>query len=436
MSATELANALGVNRATIVRILPDFGHELVTMGQSRRTRYALRRDIRGVGNQWPLYRIDETGQASEWAIIEALHDRCWRVTWVGDAPGWVAHFSNAEGLWNGFPYFLGDTRPQGFLGRAIARRISRALQVTDDPRHWSDEDIMVFLQAEGEDLPGNLIVGDACLRRALSRMLTAATEPETRYPELAALAASGMPGTSAGGEQPKFLTTLRDPAMARRDVLVKFSPPLEQATGRRWGDLLLGEFHAHAVLARAGLAMPGARILDAGGRRFLEVPRFDRTAAGGRRGVITLESLHAAAIGSHAREWTGAVAELERAGLTDGAALGIVRRLQAFGELIGNTDMHFGNLSFWLDDAVPFRVAPAYDMLPMLWAPGPQGELVRRVFAPAPPVPAAMSAWREATLWAGEFWRNLAADTRISQEFAAFAGDAQEQLAGLRRRYC
>lgn len=433
VSATELAGALGVNRATIARTLPDFGDELVTMGETRRTRYALRRDIRGVGNRWPLYRIDENGRAIEWARLEALHDHLWRVIWTGETPTWAGRFSNREGLWNGFPFFLADARPQGFLGRTIARRVSRALQLPDDPRQWSDEDIVVFLQADGEDLPGNQVVGDACLRRALGRVLTAESEQEKRYPELAALAASGLPGTSAGGEQPKFLTSLADGGNEPRHVLVKFSPPMEQATGRRWADLMLGEFHAHAVLARAGLAMPGARILDLEGRRFLEVPRFDRTAAGGRRGAIMLESLHAAAVGSHAREWPEAVEELQRVGLTDDAAVGIARRLQAFGELIGNTDMHFGNLAFWLDDALPFRVAPAYDMLPMLWAPGPQGELIERRFSPVPPVPAAMVAWREAAQWAEEFWRNLAADGRLSEEFAGFARDAMETVQRLRR---
>jgi len=40
-----------------------------------------------------------------------------------------------------------------------------------------------------------------------------------------------------------------------------------------------------------------------------------------------------------------------------------IRLRQVFGGLIGNTDMHFGNLAFWFDDALPFRLAPAYDML-------------------------------------------------------------------------
>ena len=86
--------------------------------------------------------------------------------------------------------------------------------------------------------------------------------------------------------------------------------------------------------------------MDAAGRRFLEVPRFDRTAVGGRRGVVSLEALHNSAIGSGQSHWPAEVQEVIDEGLADGTALTTVRRLHAFGELIGNSDMHHGNLSF------------------------------------------------------------------------------------------
>jgi len=124
--------------------------------------------------------------------------------------------------------------------------------------------------------------------------------------------------------------------------------------------------------------------------------------------------------------------DLQRAGLVDDDALWAARRLQAFGELIGNTDMHFGNLSFWFDDRLPFRVAPAYDMLPMLWAPGPLGELMERRFNPAPPAPSMLAAWREAAPWAAEFWQDLAADERLTGEFARFAREASATVRRLR----
>jgi hypothetical protein len=439
VSATELAAALQVNRTTIVRALADFGDDLVTMGATRSTRYAMRRPVWIVGSRWPIYAVDESGQARLWAELEALHERRWRILWASARPAWAALFSDREGLWEGFPFFLGDARPQGFLGRAIAMKISRSLPVPEDPRRWGEDDILVYLQAAGEDLPGSQVVGDDCLRRALARSVFPgsenwihAPERETRYPEMAGLAASALPGTSAGGEQPKFLTTVRDGSGSHHPVLVKFSPPMDQAAGRRWADLLLCEFHAHEVLAENGLATAGARLLDAAGRRFLEVPRFDRVGAGGRRGAVSLESLHAAAVASVARrDWPTAALELHQEGLVDAEAVATVRRLHAFGELIGNTDMHFGNLAFWLGDTLPFQVAPAYDMLPMLWAPSLQGEIVGRTFAPAPPLPAAREHWREAMAWAVIFWERVAADSRLSAEFQNFANEARATLRRL-----
>ncbi len=440
VSATELAALLRVNRTTIARALPDFGDELVTLGATRSTRYLLRRGIRNIGNRWRIYRLDAVGRASEWAELEALHERLWRVDWVGTPPEWAEFFTEENGLWGGFPFFLGDVRPQGFLGRTIASRISRTLQLPDDLRSWSDEDVLIYQQAAGEDLPGNQVVGDDCLRRALARsgdlpggQVISEAERESFYPMQALEIARSLPGSSAGGEQPKFLTTLRDETGGFHPVLVKFSAPMDQPTGQRWADLLLCEFHAHQTLAVAGLANPGARVLDAGGRRFLEIPRFDRIGPGGRRGVVSLEALAASLIGHLSRNWMDATSELQRLGLIESGSLATIQRLHAFGELIGNTDMHFGNLAFFLDDSVPLQITPAYDMLPMLWAPGSQGEWVERQFSPAPPLPAMLEPWREAAGWAEIFWQRVVADSRLSVEFGVLAGEAAAVVGQLRR---
>lgn len=200
VSATELAALLRVNRTTIARTLPDLGDELVTLGATRSTRYLLRREIRNIGNRWPLYRVDADGRASEWAELEALHDRWWRVGWAGTPPEWAGLFMTENGLWNGFPFFLSDARPQGFLGRAIASRISRTLQLPEDPRSWSEGDMLVYHLAAGEDLTGNLVAGDDCLRRALARSadlpggdLISEADRESLYPMKAMEIARSLP---------------------------------------------------------------------------------------------------------------------------------------------------------------------------------------------------------------------------------------------------
>jgi len=95
--------------------------------------------------------------------------------------------------------------------------------------------------------------------------------------------------------------------------------------------------------------------------------------------------------------------------------------------------MHFGNLAFFLEDTLPLRVTPSYDMLPMPWSPGSQGEIIERQFAPAPPLPSMTEPWREAAGWAEDFWSRVAEDARLSPEFARIAGDARSVVAQLRR---
>jgi hypothetical protein len=440
--AADLAARLRVDPTTVTRTLGNLGSDLVRLGATRRTRYALRRKVRDLATTFPLYRIDSSGRPVAWGALEAYH-RAWRVNWTGAPPAWASHFSDPEGIWKGFPFFLGDVRPQGFLGKGTLRRIAQTHRLPEDLRNWEDDDTLLFLATCGEDLPGDLAVGDACLRRALALQVAAAPESTlashqamTRYPEMAARASTDPPpGAMAGGDQPKFLATLEESGVARRSVLVKYSPPMTQAPGRRWADLLAMEFHALAILAEIGLADPGHRLIDAGGRRFLEVTRFDRTPAGGRSGVISLEALHGAAVGGNAPFWTDQVLELEKAGLVDTETVHNTRRLQAFGELIGNTDMHPGNLAFRLTDELPFALTPAHDMLPMLWAPDPQGELMDRHFAPQPPVPAAAEAWREMLDPARAFWSRVISDQRVSREFAATARSAGEVLARLAERF-
>jgi hypothetical protein len=441
ISATDLAAALRVNRTSITRALAGFGDELVTVGATRATRYMLRRSVRQAGTRWPIYRINEDGQASEWAYLEALHDRRWRLIWCGSTPAWAEWFTDKHGLWSGFPFFLGDVRPSGFIGRITAKEIGGLLGVPDDPRSWSDEDTLVYLQARGIDVPGNIVVGDEALRQALNRVATLSAEEipfdldrSRRYPECALAVSRTLPGSSAGGEQPKFLTMLRSTDDEVRPVLVKFTPPTDQMAARRWSDLLLCEWHAQEILAAnpPGLALSEAAVLDLGGRRFLEVPRFDRIGGVGRRGVLTLEALAHAALDSHQPRWTGAIAELAKIGFVAADTQADVVRLQAFGELIGNTDMHLGNLAFWLDDQLPFRIAPAYDMLPMLWAPTPQGEIVKRVFAPSSPIPSSLSAWAEASVWAIAFWEQVLADPRLSSDFVVIGSEALAIVKRLR----
>ena len=88
--------------------------------------------------------------------------------------------------------------------------------------------------------------------------------------------------------------------------------------------------------------------------------------------------------------------------------------------MIANTDMHFGNVSLFVTDfaAGKFKLAPCYDMLPMLYRPGAhQDELGPTPFTAPAPGPDDLSAWPQAVELAQRFWALLAKDRACSEEW-------------------
>lgn len=441
-SAQILAAFFRVDSSSIRRALalPEMAPQLVRFGATRGASYALRRSVRSFGCTFPIRRVDAAGRAHDWAELVAVYGG-WQIVWANRAqvPAWSSILFGVGGYADGFPFFLAELRPQGYVGRAVGRALSATLNLPPDPRGWSDDDTLVYLQGEADDAPGNLIVGDQPLARYHRRLIEgpSALPPEdysVRYPEIAsATATPGVPGSSVEGEQPKFLLSHRD-GDASAPVLVKYTDRLSTATGRRWADLLAAEAQALSLLHVQGECHAAPRLLDAGERRFLETQRYDRIGVHGRRGVVSLRALHEASDGPDANQWPAAASHLHARGLIDAAALRSVRLRHAFGQLIGNSDMHFGNLAFWFDDTLPFGLAPVYDMLPMQWAPTTGNATPTPPFAPPPPLPHEREIWGEAAAWAVEFWRRVAADTTVSAEFreiAARAGEHVERMRGL-----
>jgi len=440
-SAQALAAALRVDRSTVSRGLSLLGSQVLRVGAARSARYALRRQVREAGSLWPLYRIDPTGRSHELGVLQAFHGGYLLET-SGREPTWFRQ-GYAGGVFPGLPFFLSDVRPQGFMGRATARTQSAALGVPSDPRDWQDDDVLVYLLAQGDDLPGDCVLGERMLERALQRQTATGLPPaipegarSERYVAMAQQAmAGGHAGSSAGGEQPKFTATVQAGHGEVRPVLVKFSPPRDTPAGRRWADLLAAEHLALHVLAAHGEETAQSVLIDAEPRRFLEITRFDRTGRHGRRGVVTLQAIEAGLLEEAVTDWPGAARAMEAAGLLTAADAGALRRRWCFGQLIGNMDMHFGNASVWFGDDEPFRLAPVYDMLPMLWAPGAQGEVVPREFAPSPPLPGIRAEWHAVMPWAQEFWQRVQADGQISTEFRALAAGANAAITAVQQMF-
>jgi hypothetical protein len=326
-------------------------------------------------------------------------------------------------------------RPQGYLGRAFCRQHSASLALPSTLGDWSDQHVLIALQQHGVDLAGNLLVGDRALQQFTNTPVPspiAQADKGARYAELAAAAARGdAPGSSAAGEQPKF-SAYAQTAQGAAHVIVKFSELPDSPVSQRWRDLLLAEHLALQVLREHGLAAAASSIVDTAGQRFLEVERFDRVGALGRCALFSLAALDAEFIGQGGR-WPEVTQALAKARRVDAAAVQGAALLWAFGHLIGNTDMHAGNLSFLsATGAQPYQLAPAYDMLPMAFAPRSGGGLpglqMGQADSPSdlaapnigPQVPA--NAWQQALPMAERYVAQLQATLAAGGFSAGFAG--------------
>jgi hypothetical protein len=290
------------------------------------------------------------------------------------------------------------------------------------------------LLRHGDDAPGDLVLGETSLQRALQQIIRPTdgirfVDRSSEYPLRAEAALRGENfGSSAGGEQPKFALTLLDGHDAR-PVIVKFSERTETPGAQRWADLLVCEHLAGAVLQEAGLSAADSEIFEAGGRVFLQSIRFDRTPSRGRAGFVSLYALDAAYYGHGRIDWWRFAPELERDGWIDADSASRLRLYGWFGTLIANTDMHLANAALQLNDARPLPLLPAYDMLPMHFRPAPSGEVVERHYEVVLPTPEHRDDWHEAARTALGFWGRVANDPRISGGFQALAREARALLA-------
>lgn len=430
----------GLSRATLMRMVRELGDQVVVRGAARRTAYAARRPLRGNTAPLPLYRIDMEGRASRIALLDPLYPAGCALRYE-QALAWPLDHNMQDGWFAGLPYPLDDMRPQGFLGRHLARHYWQLLQVNQDPATWHEDDVLFVLSQVGSDSSGNHILGDPAYQRHLETVrsgyavVTDASLADD-YARLATQAiAAGVAGSSAGGEFPKFTACrLRD--AEKIHVIVKFSGNDDSPGVRRWSDLLVCEHLALDAVARhLDLAAATSRIELHAGRIFLEVDRFDRHGEFGRSALCSWSALEAALIGGMAGEpWNRAAARLLQQKYIAPATHDAIVLLFHFGRLIGNSDMHEGNLSFRPGPApasVPLALAPAYDMLPMLYAPVRGIELPQPVFAPAFALPEERALWLKAAEAALRFWQSAADDTRISADFRAICTANRAELERL-----
>jgi hypothetical protein len=441
--AARLVQQLGVTRPVLSRLVAQAGRQVLRIGNARATTYVACADT-DAGNVWPLWRMRPDATLEALGSLHALRGERFQFVPSGERPNLTHPVETVAGHYPGLPWFLDDLRPQGFLGRTLAHRQSRLLGIPQDLNRWQQRDTLLAITRTGGTGMGDLLLGQHAVDAALAELADPpdALLPQdrsTRYADWAQAALAGEDiGSSPGGEQPKFTATVRAPEGAY-SALVKFAVPDSGQAARRWADLLVCEHLALSTLNHAGLPAAGSELIDAAGHTCLEVRRFDRTVgARGRRGFVSLMALNAAFIGEIPSEWGVIADRMYASGWITAATATRIVRLHWFGRLIGNSDMHAGNLGFHLADSGPLDLAPAYDMLPMSLAPSRTGA-VRLGVALQPSAPARASEMPH-LIWAADaachYWAQVADDQRLqSTDLPALALRNRDVVAGFARAF-
>ena len=423
-SAAAIVAALGTSQPVFSRNWAKVPNG-ITIGQSRARRYAIRRPVHGVESVIPVYQVSVEGKINDIGELTPLAGN----SYVFNSPD----RSSVE-IYRGLPFFLSDLRPQGFLGRSVPRN-HQDLGFPENILMWGDDDVLRYLVNRGESLPGNLVLGNpsyvAFLRTNHERhwfdVCIDSEQRATAYPALVDRAiTTGSPGSSAGGEQPKFLVVLDN----MRNLIVKFSPPMEGLNGRRWADLLVCEHLAMETLNEHGIAAATSTILDAGGRRYLEVDRFDRNGRSGRLPMVTMSGLDGD-LGLLDQKWSRVASVLHERGQLSFDDKARIEILDLYGALIGNTDRHHGNIAFSWDLEQKLRVLPVYDMLPMFYRPNQHGEVRDKAWTPDNIESLVLRHLPLALSLARQFWGLVIHDPRISEGFKVVANAHVEALRHL-----
>jgi hypothetical protein len=406
LHAADLRDRLGISPPTLMRAIREAGSDVVRIGRGRATRYGLRQLWPSVdSSRFPVFRITENGTAQSAGELLTLEAR--QTVWM---PTGVVS--------NGLPIELADARPSGFLGRHFAA-LHDDLRLPARLADWSDHHILLAMSRRGEDLPGNLIVGDESFARWQAIENVVRTRDD--YPGLAEATIAGHPpGSSAGGERPKF-GLLTD----GRHMLVKFAARggPGDLVARRWCDLLVLEALALNVVSSVGISAAPTHIVESPSHWFLESERFDRVGARGRVAVLSLAAVH----DDPADPWARAATLLRDAGRLGDEDARRLRWLDAFGSLIGNTDRHPHNILFFVEGS-RLRLAPAFDQVSMLYAPAADGQVSSRTFAVPHATADTLDVWDDARIAARQFWQQASDDARLSDDVRSFCAANAKML--------
>jgi len=414
-TSKEIQAATNLCQTAVSRQLRGMGDSVKKLRSGRSLRYVMTCNAFGGNDKLPLTIVDAHGNTVLAAYIRPLVHGGFFVESATGMPLLLLG-ERGDGLYEDLPYFLLDLSPQGFLGRQIAKEMAaQSPDFPSDPRWWNTNHIGRYLISNGDDLSGNFKFGEQALLRVRRKPVVVSDE---EYPALADSVMSGViPGSSAGGEQPKFTAFSSENSS---HVIVKFSPKGEGEIARRWRDILITEYHATKAIHSENFPAAETRLIEMNGRLFLESQRFDRSGEYGRMSMVSLQAIDAEFVGLGSN-WPQVLDVLYKKKLVSWQHVFDAEFLWCFGNLINNTDMHLGNLSLAIEGNV-FRVLPLYDMCSMGFAPKSGGEVPPFSFVPmeSKRINLDEKTYNSTKDMAYGFWERIAGDKRISGEFKNF----------------
>lgn len=411
-TAAQLISALGISQPTLSRTIQSLSRTVTSFRVTgvRTPMYGLLRPLpMGLSARQRIYRHLRAGNIEPFADVEFL---------AGGAT--VERIGDVTRLYEGLPPYMLFAAPSGFLGRQLAHEAARNQAFPASLKDWHDDHRVAYLFKQGLNLPGNLIFGDAPLEKELAFLAVPPTPAEDKidhYVGMATALRGAAYGSSAGGEQPKFLWLTQDAG----HVIVKFAK-----VGSRMGELLPLEHLALRSLAEVGVPASRTQLLAGGGYVFLEVQRFDRIGLKGRVGMLSAGSVDDEFFGMR-DSWSEFAARCAQARYLTAEDARHIDVMAAFSELIGNNDRHFENISLLIREDGEYQgVAPAYDILPMRYAS--LGGGVDPDLTPIEPkvgtIGAQPEVWARAAAAAERFWT-----AAVSEDLPVPLSQEMRQLA-------
>ena len=416
LSSLELQAATGKSQASISLALKQLGAQVVKLGAARSTRYALTQAILGLPASHELL----------WNGPDAMGNMPWRFGTSTYLKNDNLYVQSGQHVWQTqgrLPWFLTPLRPQGFLGRELARVRP---DFPNDPDDWTFEQVLYMAINHVNDPVGAFFIGVSETSNFAATNDT--LQKAEHYEHLATAIGAGLPaGSSAAGEQPKFTARQRN----GERFIVKFSPPRGTPFGVRWHHLLHLEKRALQTLQTNGIASAQTEIVKTAKRTCLESRRFDRGASGAMRHIVSAAAVHDEFVYAPRVNWVVTCEALVKQQLLSSSDARNVVLSYLFGLFLGNTDMHFGNLSFFVDDVTRplFVPTPVYDMLPMMWRPDIHSGNLDPSPLREPILPMGYAAESAlARTWAIDYWLQASNDAELSNELRGLCVENARRL--------